>query len=183
MENYQEEGPQSNAYRIKEMGDGFLCSVGYPFRSNTVKMVEDALELAFRFTEAFHEHAKRLNMQDPPHCSIGIAMGSISGLFPSGGVRQYDLYGRSIILATRYESMRKTLMKGAQPASLIILHERVYENLGDLQKKDFKEYNLTEHRIVVRDDPEAKSLFYCVVTDIKDYNVTLGKDENGLLAG
>jgi hypothetical protein len=45
-ENYDPNSLRANAYRIKEMGDGFLCSVGYPFRTGGKSASETAVELA-----------------------------------------------------------------------------------------------------------------------------------------
>jgi hypothetical protein len=47
-EGYVGKNLKPNAYRVKEMGDGFLCSIGYPLQSLTDNLTNDAIELARR---------------------------------------------------------------------------------------------------------------------------------------
>jgi hypothetical protein len=150
----------AGGYRIKEMGDGFLCSVGYPFKSKTGHLAKDALDLAERFFEAFQEEVRLLDYSQPIHCAIGMALDSISGFYPESGAKEYDLHGRSIILATRYEAMSRTLLMDHPPQSIMILHERVWNSLTKEEREDFLEVNLKEQDMAVRDDPGASRLFY-----------------------
>jgi class 3 adenylate cyclase len=103
MEGYNGIDMAARGYRIKEMGDGFLCSVGYPFRSSGESIVKDALDLALRFHEVFHEEVQQFEYDRPIYCGLGIAYDVISGFYPDSGAKEYDLYGRAIVLATRYE--------------------------------------------------------------------------------
>jgi len=172
MEGYKGEELISSAYRIKEMGDGFLCSVGYPFKSRSGHMSMDALKLAYRYFEAFSEGVKAFGYRDPIHCCIGIALDNISGFFPEVGTKEYDLYGRGIVLATRYENMRKTLFANPCPTSVLIIHERVYLSLSEFGQKRFVMVDLRQHGLEVRDDPDAKHVYFCVL----DPNVKVSLD-------
>nr|AIA17440.1 7TM diverse intracellular signaling [uncultured bacterium] len=126
MGGYDEKDLQSNAFRIKEMGDGFLCSVGYPFRAKSENPANDAVHLAFKFQQILVSESAILQQPEPVTCGIGISLDSISGFYPEFGTKEYDLYGRAIILATRYEGMRKFLFeKDATSRSTIILQEKV----------------------------------------------------------
>ncbi|WP_218110049.1 7TM diverse intracellular signaling domain-containing protein [Oligoflexus tunisiensis] len=160
MEGYDVNELMSNGYRIKEMGDGFLCSVGYPFKSRNPSTAHGALELAYRFAQVFQEEISTLDYDEPIHCGIGIAADSISGFYPESGTKEYDLYGRAIILATRYEGMRKIILKDKEPASILILQERVYKSLSKGEREDFTVFDLIEQNVVVRDDPAASKLYY-----------------------
>jgi class 3 adenylate cyclase len=160
MEGYDGTELTANAYRVKEMGDGFLCSVGYPFKSKTGHIAKDTLDLAYRFYEAFEDEVQKLGYHEPICCGIGIAFDDVIGFYPESGTKEYDLYGRAIVLATRYENMRKMILEGMAPSSIIILHEKVRGSLSRESMVGFVEYCLKDHGAVVRDDPAATRLYY-----------------------
>lgn len=170
MENYSPTTLSANAYRLKEMGDGFLCSVGYPFKvpdgSNEAAF---ATRLALRFIAIFEEHIKAMDYPLPIHCAIGIAGGDLEGFYPESGTREYDLYGRAVVLATRYEGMRKHLFQGRADASMLIIQEEIYLSLPTELRKRFQEFDLTRHNLKVRDDPSARVLYYAMVA--KEQNI------------
>lgn len=170
MENYSPATLSANAYRMKEMGDGFLCSIGYPFKvpdgSNEAAF---AARLALRFIAIFEEHIKAMDYPLPIHCAVGIAGGDLEGFYPESGTREYDLYGRAVILATRYEGMRKHLFQGGQvDASILIVQEEIYLSLPTDLRRRFMEFDLTRHNLKVRDDPSARVLYYAMVTKEQD---------------
>jgi class 3 adenylate cyclase len=160
MEGYNGIDMAARGYRIKEMGDGFLCSVGYPFRSSSESIAKDALDLALGFHDVFMKEVQQLGYDRPIHCGLGIAYDGISGFYPESGAKEYDLYGRSIVLATRYEAMRKFLFAPNPGSSVLIIQERVWSSLKSEDRQDFIKVELEEHSISVRDDPLAVRLFY-----------------------
>lgn len=160
MDGYDGSVLKANAYRIKEMGDGFLCSVGYPFQSPTGHLAKDAINLAQTFYRIFQEEVQALDYPNPVRCGIGIAMGPISGFYPESGTKEYDLYGQAIVLATRYEGMRKVLSRHIPPSSFVILQERVYLSLAKDDREAFTTFDLTTRNITVRDDPGAKRIYF-----------------------
>ena len=158
-ENYDPVQLRASAFRIKQVGDGFICSVGYPFNSITTSMANDAVTIALRFFEAFTAELNMFDYHDPIHCCIGIAMDQIASFFPSAGTKSYDLYGRGIVLATRYEAMRKILFTGDVEHSSLIIQERVYASLSTAQRLRFERIALDGAKLFVRDDPAARCLF------------------------
>jgi class 3 adenylate cyclase len=163
MEGYDGRELRAGAYRIKELGDGFLCSVGYPFRSTHSSMAQGAYELALKFHAAFQEEVRIFKYSEPIHCGIGIAMDAIAGFYPATGVREYDLYGRAIILATRYEAMRKVLLRSSSRQSILTIQERVFLHLHDTAQASFEVFDLKAHHEVVRDDPEARNVYFQIL--------------------
>ncbi|MDQ3231997.1 MAG: hypothetical protein M3Q07_09275 [Pseudobdellovibrionaceae bacterium] len=160
MEGYDGKRLQARAYRVKEMGDGFLCSVGYPFKSRTGNIANDAVELALRFIEILDHEAKILQPDEPICCGVGIALGNIAGFFPETGTKEYDLYGPGIVLATRYEAMCKLIFKDKPAGSVLILQERVYKSIDKAMRKHFQLVELSPESVFVRDDPGAHRLYY-----------------------
>jgi class 3 adenylate cyclase len=88
---------------------------GYPFASPTGFMANDSVRLAQRFYAVLQEEARLLQSDVPICCGIGIALDNVVGFYPDSGTKEYDLYGRAVILATRYEEMRKKLLKEQHP--------------------------------------------------------------------
>ncbi len=170
MENYSTESMTANAYRLKEMGDGFLCSVGYPFKipegSNEAAF---ATQLALNFIAIFEEHVKAMDYPLPIFCAVGIAGGDLEGFYPESGTKEYDLYGRAVILATRYESMRKHIFQGIPDASMLIIQEEIFLSLPTELRTRFREFDLVQAKLKVRDDPSARVLYYTLIA--KEQNI------------
>ncbi|NRA63046.1 MAG: hypothetical protein HRU19_01115 [Pseudobacteriovorax sp.] len=158
-ENYNMDPLVSNAYRIKEMGDGFLCSVGYPFQSPHKNIANGALELSYAFIEALEEESKILQMDQQIRCGIGIAIGDLQGFYPESGTKEYDIYGRAIVLATRYERLRKILLEKAPTTSVIMIQGKVFNSLDPDYRSQFQEIDLAIDNITVRDDPAAQKVY------------------------
>ncbi len=169
MNNYDAVTMRADAYRIKEMGDGFLCSVGYPFQlPDSTNAALHAVVLAEKFIAVFRQCAEQLHHGEPAHCSIGIAWGEIEGFFPNTGTKEYDLYGQSIIHANRYESLRKDIFQVVDFDVLIIQHE-VYQSLPPTMQEKFISLDLSSANLRVRDDPGALLVHYrCFPNQSKD---------------
>jgi hypothetical protein len=157
------DGHTVRLFRVKEMGDGFICSLGFPFPvevnagNAAVKFVEEVANILW-------EHAAR-DLADPKvGLAAGIVMGSVGGFFPHSGIRQYDLYGNAIVLSTRYESMRRTIDLNLMPAdSVILMQDKLYGTLDSRQQNLFEHFDLERQPYKIRDDAQARSLWYRVL--------------------
>ena len=90
-QNYEGNHLQADGYRIKQLGDGFLCSVGYPFACPEQSIYESSLALAADFITIFHEEVRNLQYHRQIHCSVGMASGSIRGFYPQSGAQGVDM--------------------------------------------------------------------------------------------
>jgi class 3 adenylate cyclase len=164
-ESYDAETLQSTGYRIKEVGDGFLCSVGYPFKTpNETDAVELSLDLALRFVSIFQSHVDALQNQYPVYCSIGVARDYLEGYFPKVGTIEYDVFGRAIILATRYQSFRKQLFPNTVPGHIITVHERIFDRLPISLQQIFTKLDLRKEHMSIRDDLNANVVYYRIIS-------------------
>ncbi|HET9240824.1 MAG TPA: 7TM diverse intracellular signaling domain-containing protein [Oligoflexus sp.] len=149
----------ADAYRIKVLGDGFLCSIGFPFPIPDGGSIDEAaVRLALRMVATFRQVVKEFNYHEPIYCAIGLAHGSIEAYYPMIGTKEYDLYGPAIILATRYEQLRKQLFS-PEEAHCIILQERVYERLTPELQAAFSCIDLKSRQLRVRDDDHAQRVY------------------------
>jgi class 3 adenylate cyclase len=162
MRGYDGQSLTSAGYMIKEMGDGFLCSVGFPLKQLGQSKAECAVDLALQIISRFALVNEHLDAPTPLHCCIGVATGQVRSYFSQSGSVKYDMWGRGIILATRYESLRKEIMLKLEleSANMLILQEEVYYSLPSDLRKRFQVHNLADLGLQVRDHPEAKTLVF-----------------------
>jgi len=167
-DRYDAERLAADAYRIKVIGDGFLCSIGFPFNTPGAEHVGDsAVRLAMRMVQKFKQVEKEFNYHEPIYCAIGLARGSIEAYYPQIGTKEYDLYGSAIVLATRYEQLRKQLFS-PENADYILLHEHVFETLSPELQTNFECIDLEKRQIRVRDDDQAQRVYVWQSSDKRE---------------
>lgn len=159
---YDAQDMQCRAYRVKEMGDGLLCSVGFPFPTGEGRTEASvANDLAAEFVRIFKEEFEKLELDSNSYCGIGIAKGSVEGFFPRFGVKQYDLRGKTIMLATRYEAMRNAVYsKIGWNGSVIFIQDEVYQDLLPDERAHYSEWDATVDGQRIRDDGLAQKAWY-----------------------
>ena len=163
QENQSIDSIVSNGFRIKEMGDGLICSVGFPYRSPTGNSCVDALSLAEQFIAMFNQKVQDFNYTEPIYCGCGIAYGGVESFFPESTPVEYDMYGKAIVLACRYEAMRKVVLdRLGQTGNILIISESVYNSIDHTDREQFSKFDFEEHKVFVRDDPNATCLYYRV---------------------
>lgn len=175
LEGYDQESLVSNAYKVKDMGDGFLCTVGFPFATpNGHRGAEVALNIAVRFIETFQREIEKMEYPDPIYCSVAICWDGIEGYFPISGVKQYDVRGRAIVLATRYETLRKRLYSSYSeyPGHILTVSEQVIKNLPKARREEFKKIELKDIDIKIRDD-ESATCFYQMTFPVNEKIIDL----------
>ena len=160
MKRYDEQSMNAEGYRLKELGDGFICSIGFPFRiADHRERNETAILLALDFSQIFQQISIDMYGDQVCYCSIGIAQGDIVGFYPIAGVRAYDLYGKAIVLANRYEHLRRILYPKAQ-FNVITVQSQVMEPLADDIKNLFEFQDISQRKdLRIRDDQNAKSFY------------------------
>ncbi|MFW7381585.1 MAG: 7TM diverse intracellular signaling domain-containing protein [Oligoflexus sp.] len=162
MQHYDEQNMKADAYRINELGDGFICSVGFPFTlPEGDSQHTQAITLAFDFLEIFHD-INRMFYHDrhPCYCSIGIAEGDIRGFYPSTGTKEYHIFGHALVLATRYEGIRRKIFPG-ETASIITVQSSVINCLPENLQQKFQKFQLANDKgFKIRNDPFSKEFYY-----------------------
>ncbi len=161
MEGYDQEALVANGYRIKEVGDGFYCSIGFPFAPPPGKNPFDlALELALRFVEIFDEITLHQQVQRPLQCSIGIAYDTVEAYFADAGTKSYDIFGRAVILSNRYEDLRRSFFGKEMQVNVIVVQEKVFHLLSPANQGRLQAFDISDHPFRIRDDVDARRFFY-----------------------
>ncbi|NRA66846.1 MAG: hypothetical protein HRU19_20325 [Pseudobacteriovorax sp.] len=172
FDSYQQTGPSALAYRVNEAGDGLICTIGFPFplAINTCPELV-AYKLARTFVEIF-EGVRQSELPDyPALCSIGIAKGAVTAYYSQSGTRDYQMFGKGIVLATRYEQARKEIFPIVGQGHIITLREdvgSVIEQVPNAPK--LSTISLEQHHLSIRDDLEQKTLYYVLMQAEPPFN-------------
>lgn len=156
MQGYEHNPLRSRAFRLKETGDGFISSIGYPFLPvESRSLADSAVSTALEMFEAFNKEVKKFNYSRPIKAAMGLAYNSVQGTFQSGGIRSYDLFGDALIQASKYEELRKQLIiwetikdqatkQGLEHFNILIVQEVVYNSLSSEFRDLFNEIDLSD---------------------------------------
>jgi len=179
MRGYEHNPLRSRAFRLKETGDGFISTVGYPFLPTEARSLADsAVSTALTMLDAFNKEVEKFNYLRPIKAAIGLAYNSIQGTFQSAGIRSYDLNGEAIVQAAKYEELRKrpelwdlfskhAAKMGIEYFHLLIVQEVVYNSLSSSYKDLFVEIDLTDPRVFTGEedmcyDTEARYVYFYI---------------------
>lgn len=177
MKGYEHSPLRSRAFRLKETGDGFISSVGYPFLPvDSRSLADSAVATALAMFEAFNKEVDRFDYSRPIKGSMGLAYNSVQGTFQSGGIRSYDLFGDALIQASKYEELRKQPLiwnmfkehareRGLENFNVLIVQEVVYNSLSPAYRDLFTEVDLTDARFANNNfqmmyDNDAKYMYF-----------------------
>jgi len=177
MEGYEHNPLRSQAFRLKETGDGFISSVGYPFLPiDSRSLADSAVATALRMFDAFNQEVERFNYSRPIKAAMGLAYNSVQGTFQSGGIRSYDLFGEALIQAAKYEELRKQPAlwemfrrhageRGLEHFNIMIVQEVVYNSLSPAYRDLFTEVDLADKGLIANDfqmmyDNDAKYIYF-----------------------
>lgn len=177
MEGYEHNPLRSQAFRLKETGDGFISSVGYPFLPvDSRSLADSAVSTALLMFDAFNKEVEKFNYSRPIKAAMGLAYNSVQGTFQSGGIRSYDLFGEALIQAAKYEELRKQPVlweiftqhaqeKGMDCFNILIVQEVVYNSLSPAYRDLFTEIDLADEKLVEKEfqmmyDNDAKYIYF-----------------------
>lgn len=160
MDGYTAQPLRSSAFRLQETGDGFMCTIGFPFAPPEGHSPgEVVLALVPRFLQEFDRLMRDGGVDLPIRCCIGVSYGPLIGYFTEGRVRHYDITGLGIVLSVRYQEMRKLLPSlDCSGAHLVLLSHTALEHLPEAERLQFQTLELGD--VSVRDDPDARVLHY-----------------------
>ena len=177
MKGYEHNPLRSQAFRLKETGDGFISAVGYPFLPvDSRSLADSAVSTALLMFEAFNVEVEKFNYSRAIKASMGLAYNSVQGTFQSGGIRSYDLFGEALIQASKYEELRKQpiLWKiftrharglGLEDFHVLIVQEVIYNSLSPSYRDLFVEIDLNDPELVENNfqmmyDNDAKFIYF-----------------------
>ena len=177
MRGYEHNPLRSRAFRLKETGDGFISAVGYPFLPvDSRSLADSAVSTALLMFEAFDVEVEKFNYSRPIKGAMGLAYNSVQGTFQSGDIRSYDLFGESLIQASKYEELRKQPLlwdiftrhaqkMGLKEFHIMIIQEVVYNSLSPSYRDIFSEIDLKDEYLVKNNfqmmyDNDAKYIYY-----------------------
>jgi hypothetical protein len=180
MKGYEHNPLRSQAFRLKETGDGFISAIGYPFLPvDSRSLADSAVSTALLMFEAFNVEVEKFNYSRPIKAAMGLAYNSVQGTFQSGGIRSYDLFGEALIQASKYEELRKQPVLwdiftrhandlGLVDFHILIVQEVVYNSLSPSYRDLFVEIDLhgeelKRNNFQMMYDNDAKFIYFHIL--------------------
>lgn len=161
----QPQNPFSDGHIAKEMGDGFIFTVGYPFRVPPGKesAADICLQMAHDFIDSFEKQVAHFKLESSkPRCVVVLARGSLQGFWTSYKVKRYDFRQRCMTKVARFSELRRLLQqKGAVQVSgnFVLLDEGMADDLSASRRKNLHGISLEELGVQMRGYPEVKKVF------------------------
>jgi class 3 adenylate cyclase len=170
---------QVTAYKLKEMGDGFICIVGFPLpQPPHLSSYATAVNVALQCQRITEEVRQELGITDG-YCAIGIASGPVHSFYTRVGIKVYDVYGEPLVMARRYEEFRKQYRRHypVPDGDIICIEARTLESCPPELQKKFQRLELDKHKLQVRDDVSARHVYIAVFDS--DRKLPLPKRRSG----
>jgi class 3 adenylate cyclase len=155
---------QVTAFKLKEMGDGFISIVGFPFpQPAPLSAYETAIQVALQCQIITDSVRQELGITEA-YCSIGIASGLVHSFYTRVGIKVYDVYGQPLVMARRYEEFRKQyrLQNPVPDGDIICVQARTLESCPPELQKKFQRLDLDVVKLKIRDDSEARHVYVAI---------------------
>jgi hypothetical protein len=156
--------PFSDGHIVKEMGDGFIFSVGYPFDPppGRKSAAEISLDLATSFWESFTLLAEQWEPEKTSACAVILIRTPLQGFWTSYKVKRYDFRQSCMTKVARVGELRRILQhKGLikADASYLILDPATAQALPESYRRRLEKIALSTHGLQVRGYPEMEALY------------------------
>ena len=156
--------PFSDGHVVKEMGDGFIYSVGFPFKvpGPGQKDVDIAFELARYFIKVFDEEIRKDKDGFDCFCVVVLIRSELEAFWTNYQVRHYDFKQHCVTKLFRFQEMRRHLARVdvyRPQASFILMEDEFYHKLSPELKKGAHNIDLEDQGVSVRDCPGAKQVY------------------------
>lgn len=174
LTTYQGQGPKtglsSEAYRVSEFGDKFVCTIGFPFVCSPGQSPsQSALYLAKRLYESFQRHTSAFSLPKSISATITVTRGQLEGYYTRGLPVEYQLYGEAMILAERFNELRPSLSEALHlEGSLLLAQEIVFNSLAAYERQKFSKVALADSDLKVRG---ATYIHHVYVQTLSDSNM------------
>lgn len=152
---------QVTAFKLKEMGDGFICTIGFPFaQPGPLSVYDTALQVALDCQRVTAEVREAMNL-DIGYCSIGIASGTLHSYYTRVGIKVYDVFGTAMVMARRYESFRKHYLAVADipDGDMITVEAGTFEACSKVPSELFLRLELEKLGLRIRDALEVQHVY------------------------
>jgi len=138
-ESYDPQSKISNGFRVIELNNKFVCTVGFPFHCpHNERPSRLSLEIAKQFIKIFHENILKMDYHKPIYCSAIIASGELEGFYTRGFPIEYQLHGEPLIKVEQLNEMSKQArMSELLQGSTLVIQDRVYNSLRSQERQNF----------------------------------------------
>lgn len=161
-ESYDRDAQICNGFRVIELNNKFVCSVGFPFHCpNSERPSRLSLKLARQFIQIFHENILKMDFHKPIHCSVTITAGELEGFFTRGFPIEYHLHGEPLIKADQINELVKQARKNDRlEGTTIVIQDRVFNSLRSQERQDFSPIELADLLTIQGDNGNIQKFYY-----------------------
>lgn len=154
----------SDGHLVKEMGDGFIFSVGYPFQMPDGKDATSvSIEIALDFIRLFHEHASGFSAPESPSCVVVMTRGQLESFWTQFRINRYDFKQSFVTPVIRLQDLRRELGRRGvieKGESFVLIDDNAYFALPPKLQEIFKPIALQTLGLHFRGRPNATHVFY-----------------------
>jgi hypothetical protein len=161
-ESYDRDAQICNGYRVIELNNKFVCSVGFPFHCpNNERPSRLSLTMARQFIRTFHENILKMDFHKPIHCSVTITAGELEGFFTRGFPIEYHLHGEPLIKADQINELIKQARKNERlEGTTIVIQDRVFNSLRSPERQDFSPIELSDLLTIQGENSTIQKFYY-----------------------
>ena len=166
----------SEAYPLKQLGDGMLWASGYPFpiSKESQKCSKTALRLAFEAFRIWDDEMRSVSISKTPKCAVCLVYTEIKGVWTPEPLADYDYEEKGIERVTRLSEFRRVLMKhlGYPDSNILIVDDEVFATLESSDKQQFEEVDLDSYGLSIRNRTgENLKVYYNLICEDKKVNL------------
>ena len=167
--------PKCSIKKLKEMGDGYIATIGYPFEFPQGSSMEDfAFDHSHEVVGIWDKVFK--NKGYNAKLAIVVAKDTLKGFWTSPPDMLYDIEQSGIVKTARISQLRRVLhekIPGLIESHILIIEKDILSSLSAENQSDFFKVELKSHGLQVRGLPETKSLYIKAIqqTDKQDEQI------------
>lgn len=155
--------PICEGHLVKEMGDGFIFSVGFPFDVPTGKSGADlAFLMSLDFLRAFEAEITALDTsKENPRSVVVLTKSVVQAFWTSYKVKRYDLEQKCMTRVARLSEFRRALLakKPELTGSFVLCDEAFAEDLSPALKEELQIVKLADFGFQIRNFPEISTVY------------------------
>jgi len=155
MRNYYwditlENKPICEVYKFKELGDGFISTIDYPFtfpinKNRTKFVLEFSYEIESLFNLIFKDSEFEINLSIVANKSL------LQGFWSSPPATRYDLHQSGISKTARISSLRRVIQKRLPKYdNILLICEKLYEEFDSSDINEFYQFDLKANKLQIR---------------------------------
>ena len=162
FDNATPDRPVSDGHVVKEMGDGFIFSVGFPFAVPPSKNPADvALDLSLEFLALFDQEMKPMSPNEDVGSVVVLTKSTVAAFWTQYKVRAYEFEQKCMSRVVRLSELRRALSywRPQLGKSYVLMEESFGKDLSSSRLSETERIDIYSLGLQVRNHPEIKAVY------------------------